>query len=85
VAIEQIVRGEAIPQVAGASILARARFVREMAGLSEQWGMVIPKGASSHVDQAGREFVKRHGADALKNVAKTHFKNFQRAVNPVLF
>jgi ribonuclease HIII len=85
VALEQIVRGESIAQVAGASILARARFVREMTALSEQWGMKLQKGASSLVDRDGQEFVRRHGVAALKEVAKTHFKNYQRALKPSLF
>jgi ribonuclease HIII len=79
IALHQEVRGEAIPQVAAASILARARFVREMDELSHQAGMELPKGASSQVDRAGRELVRRQGKDALNRFAKIHFKNYQRA------
>ncbi|MFZ1683146.1 MAG: ribonuclease HIII [Candidatus Zixiibacteriota bacterium] len=77
--LHQEVRGEAIPQVAAASILARVRFVNEMAALSEQAGMELPKGASGIVDRAGRELVHMRGRDALGEFAKVHFKNFQRA------
>jgi ribonuclease HIII len=79
VPLSQIVRGEAIPQVAAASVLARAAFLREMARLSEQYGMELLKGASAAVDKAGREFVKRHGINALEQVSKVHFKNYVRS------
>jgi len=79
VPLTQIVRGEAIPQVAAASVLARARFLREMSRLSEQYGLELPKGASAAVDRAGREFVKKHGINALEQVSKIHFKNYLRS------
>lgn len=78
--IDQFTGGERIPQVAAASILARAEFVRQMDQLSKQYGMTIPKGAAAHVDQAGRELVARKGAEILFKVAKTHFKNYTRAM-----
>lgn len=66
--------------VAAASLLARAEFLRDLASLSERWGMRIPKGAGPPVIVAGREFVRRHGADALGQVAKTHFVTTGRIV-----
>lgn len=77
--LQQEVRGEAIAQVAAASILARTRFVAEMSALSDKAGFELPKGASSLVDRAGRELVRRHGKGALSDYAKIHFKNYQRA------
>ncbi len=77
--LQQEVRGEAIPQVAAASILARARFVHEMQKLSEKAGLELPKGAGEIVDRAGRELVRRQGKEALAEFAKVHFKNYQRA------
>ena len=85
IALNQIVRGESIPQVAAASILARARFMREMNELSDKFDMEVPRGAAPKVDQAGRELVRRYGAEVLAKVGKTHFKNYQRIVNPSLF
>ena len=82
--IRQIVRGEAIPQVAAASILARARFVREMTLLSERVGMELPKGAASFVDKVGQQLVQKYGVEILTEVAKVHFKNYARSVKPVL-
>ena len=60
--------------VAAASILARAEFLHRMAMLSAKYGMNFPKGASPAVIEAGREFVKRFGAQRLNEVAKIHFK-----------
>lgn len=78
--LETKVRGESVLQVAAASIIARAAFVREMAELSRRFDCEIPKGASSQVDRAGREIVKQHGVEVLAEMAKLHFKNYQRVV-----
>ncbi|MCK4573861.1 MAG: ribonuclease HIII [candidate division Zixibacteria bacterium] len=83
--LKQIVRGESILQVAAASILARARFIREMERLSVECGMELPRGAAPKVDQAGRQLVRRLGPEILEKVAKLHFKNYSRIVNPTLF
>jgi ribonuclease HIII len=60
--------------VAAASVLARAKFLWQLEDLSQKWGMRLPKGCGSNVVQAGKEFVRRHGEDALASVAKLHFK-----------
>lgn len=80
-----MVRGESVVQVAAASILARATFVRQMQRLSEKYGVTLPKGASAAVDAAGRAIVAKYGPEVLSQVAKTHFKNFQRATANRLF
>jgi len=36
--------------------------------------MKLPKGASSAVIQAGKEFITRYGNERLEKVAKIHFK-----------
>lgn len=82
--IEQLVRGESIIQVAAASIIARASFIRQMEKISTRLGLEIPRGAGKQVDEAGRRLVQKLGPDILKQVAKTHFKNYGRVVNPVL-
>lgn len=79
ISLHQVVRGEQFPSVAAASILARSSFVRFMVELSEKWNLPLPKGAAAQVDAAGRAFVKKHGSAALREVAKLHFKNYQRA------
>jgi len=83
--VEQIERGESIPQVGAASILARAGFVREMERLSGEIGFELPKGAAPLVDRAGRRLVLEQGTDVLQQVAKVHFKNYQRVVDHRLF
>ena len=82
--LDQFTGGESIVQVAAASILARAEFIRSMARLSEKFGLVLPKGAAPQVDSAGRKFVAQHGLDNLRQVAKLHFKNYGRVIAPRL-
>src|SRR6266404_5004467 len=43
--------------VAAASILARDEFVKRLMNLGKEFGMELPKGASSAVDTAAKEFV----------------------------
>jgi len=85
VALKQLVRGERVIQVAAASMIARAVFIEELSGLSRKCGVLLPKGAAAQVDTAGRIVVQHHGVAYLRNVAKVHFKNYQRVVNQALF
>ena len=72
--LEQRTKGESDIAVAAASILARERFVDWMEKTSAAGGVPLPFGASAAVIDAAREIVTRHGADALRKVAKLHFK-----------
>lgn len=75
IALEQRHRAEDDLAVAAASIIARAEFVRQMAALSQTVGIDLPKGASNpRIVEAGREIVAAGGLDALRKVAKLHFK-----------
>jgi len=65
--------------VAAASILARDEFVKGIAKLEQQYQMKFPKGASTLVDAAAKEFVNTRGADELAKVSKTHFRTALRA------
>lgn len=85
ISLTQIVRGERILQVAAASIIARAAFLRAMDYLSEQYQFKLPRGAAAAVDKAGRQLVARHGIEVLQKVSKIHFKNYQRASKVDLF
>lgn len=67
-------RAETDLSVAAASILARDEFVKRLKRLEADFGVGLPKGASKAVEDAGRTFVARHGADALPKVAKMHFR-----------
>lgn len=63
--------------VAAASILARAAFLDGMRVLEETWKIQLPKGASRATIDAGKMFVRSHGAEALGAVGKMHFKTAQ--------
>jgi ribonuclease HIII len=75
ITLEQRHRAEDDLAVAAASIIARAEFVRQMAALSQTVGVDLPKGASNpRIGEVGREIVASGGLDALRKVAKLHFK-----------
>ncbi|MGL4821310.1 MAG: ribonuclease HIII [Bacilli bacterium] len=64
--------------VACASVIARDRFLTIFDRMGEAFGCTFPKGAGRHVDTFGRAWVKKHGLDALGQVAKLHFANTER-------
>jgi ribonuclease HIII len=61
--------------VAAASIMARDEFVRRLAGLGQQVGIVLPKGAGTNVNAVAADLVKRNEPAILGRLAKLHFKN----------
>lgn len=67
--------------VAAASILARDEFVKRLAALGGDCGVELPKGAGSNVDAVAKELFSTHGAAALGNMAKMHFRTAFRAQN----
>ena len=71
-------RAEEDLAVAAASILARHEFVTRLAALGKQYGLTFPKGGGGSVDDAAKEFVRRHGIENLPKVAKVHFRNAAR-------
>jgi ribonuclease HIII len=64
--------------VAAASILARAEFLKRLHFLSKDAGLELPKGASSRVEEAAINLVKKHGVRALNKFAKMHFKTTKK-------
>ena len=72
-------RAEEDAAVAAASILARMNLSGACA-VETQFGVKTPQGASAAVEAAGREFVSRHGPDALPKVAKMHFRTSFRVL-----
>lgn len=78
--LTQRTRAEEDPVVAAASILARAAFVDGIESLSKQFGIDLPKGASSAVVAAGRKFVEKQGRSLLGQVGKLHFKTTQEVL-----
>lgn len=73
-------RAEEEIAVAAASIISRAEFLRRLQDLSARYGVTLPKGASELVITAGREFIRKHGVEALGQVAKLHFRTTERVL-----
>jgi len=71
-------RAETNLAVAGASILAREKFINSLDKLSQNYQMNFPPGASNNVIDAARRFVKKYGKGKLIEVAKTHFKTIEK-------
>ncbi len=67
--------------VACASIISRYIFLREMDNISKELGIEIPKGASTKVDEVGKEIVKKFGEIKLNEIAKLNFKNTDKIKN----
>lgn len=74
----QAPRSEVHPVVAAASVVARAEFLTKLSELGRKIDFVLPKGAGSPVDEAGRTLLQRGGVELLRQVAKLHFKNTQK-------
>ena len=70
--IRQVTKAERDIAVAAASIIARDAFLTGMDTLSEKYEITLPRGAYQVVE-AGKEFVRMHGTNALGKVAKLHF------------
>ena len=73
VKLVQIPKAESDIAVAAASIIARDAFLRRLEQLSKDYDIRLPKGAFQVID-TGKQFVERHGAEALHHVAKRHFR-----------
>jgi ribonuclease HIII len=65
-------RAEDDAAVAAASILARARYLREMDQLSRWAGFTLPRG-STHVKAAARRLYAARGREGLERAAKVSF------------
>jgi ribonuclease HIII len=65
--------------VAAASILARDAFVKSLAKLEKDFALKLPKGASTAVDAAAKQFVDERGAGELQKISKLHFRTALRA------
>jgi ribonuclease HIII len=46
--------------------------------LSQEYGILFPKGASDRVIQPALDIIKKRGIDELKKVAKLHHKTTQK-------
>jgi ribonuclease HIII len=72
--IDQQTKAESDIAVAAASILARDKFVRWLETRSKSLAIALPKGVSTAVKTAARAVVEKGGREALRTVAKMHFK-----------
>ncbi len=67
--------------VACSSIISRYIFLKEMATISKEVGILIPKGAGTKVDEIAQKIYQDKGIDYLKKIAKLNFKNTQKIIN----
>jgi ribonuclease HIII len=71
-------RAEDNPAVAAASVLARAEFLVGLSELGYEQGLELPKGASAKVEKVARGIYQAGGMEALRGIAKVHFKTTKR-------
>jgi len=67
--------------VAAASVLARARFLEKLQRLSDEYKTDLSKGVSRKVIDDAKKFIDIYGKDALRKVAKLHFKTTAEVFN----
>jgi ribonuclease HIII len=72
--MEQRTKAESDVAVAAASILAREAFIDWLQARGKTLGVKLGRGVSADVKQTARDLVEKHGAEILRQVAKTHFK-----------
>ncbi len=74
-----LTKGEShFPSVALASCIARYHFLEKMEEMGKEYKTSFPLGAGEAVDAFAQRFVKKHGAEQMKKVAKLNFKNAAR-------
>ena len=61
--------------VACASLISRYVFLKEFAKISKEVDELLPKGASTQVDEKAVKIVKKLGFEKLNDIAKINFKN----------
>ena len=74
IAIEQRPRAESDIAVAAASIVAREAFINWLERKSKELGIRLERGVSPSVKDTARKLVEMNGPDALREVAKMHFR-----------
>src|SRR3989441_9922531 len=74
IAIEQRPRAESDIAVAAASIVAREAFINWLERKSKELGIRLERGVSPSVKDTARKLVEMNVTDALREVAKVHFR-----------
>ena len=64
--------------VAVSSLISRYIFIKEFSKLSNDLKVLLPKGASTSVDDTAVKIVNMYGFDKLKECAKLNFKNTEK-------
>jgi len=72
--IEQRPKAESDIAVAAASILAREAFINWLERKGKEMGLRLQRGVSAVVKENARKLVEMNGPDALRTVAKVHFR-----------
>jgi ribonuclease HIII len=72
--IEQRPRAESDIAVAAASIIAREAFITWLERKSKELGVRLGRGVSLGVKEAAKKLVDANGSEALRDVAKVHFR-----------
>lgn len=72
--IEQRPRAESDIAVAAASILAREAFINWLERKGKEIGLRLERGVSASVKESAKKLVETNGPDALRTVAKVHFR-----------
>ena len=68
------------PAVAIASIISRYAFLKSMESLNKKYAISFPKGSSDieTINRTIEQFLSKYPKNELNNVAKLHFKNFDK-------
>jgi ribonuclease HIII len=74
IVIEQRPRAESDIAVAAASIVAREAFINWLERKGKELGVRLQRGVSSAVKETAKKLVETNGPDALRDVAKVHFR-----------
>ncbi len=82
--LEQRTKAESDLAVAAASIIAREAFIDWLDQHGRQLGFKLGRGVSAAVKETARAIVEQGGAEALRQVAKVHFRT-AHDVAPDLF
>jgi ribonuclease HIII len=72
--IDQRTKAESDVAVAAASILAREAFINWLERRGKELGFRLERGASPRVKEIAKKLVEMKGPDALREVAKVHFR-----------
>src|SRR5947207_10778786 len=72
--IEQRTKAESDIAVAAATILARDAFINWLERKGKEMGVRLERGVSAGVKESAKKLVEMNGPDALRTVAKVHFR-----------